>query len=110
MKPDELDLLLSRPTLSRDARIFHDAWLMLHHDQPLLGLPAGMSGFVIARQKITRAAARAEGIDLGFEGDALLDFVVLMQRIDALEWPEDVARQLKGLAEAQKKNTPPTNK
>lgn len=66
-----------------------------------------MSGFIIARQKISRAVARAEGIGLGFEGDALLDFIVLMQRIDALEWPEDVGRQLKALAELQKKNQPP---
>lgn len=61
-------------------------------------------------QRITRAAARSEGVHLGLEGDALVDFVRIVKDIDTLQWAAMMERHAKRAAEDAKKNKPPTNK
>lgn len=63
-----------------------------------------MAGGMLLYQRITRRMARREGASLGYEGEALLDFVEIVRRIDALEWSENFRRQAKDMADAHKKN------
>ena len=66
----------------------------------------GMGG-VLMPQRIARATARSEGVRLGLEGDALVDFVHLVKAIDALEWADLMERHAKRAAEDAKKNKKP---
>jgi hypothetical protein len=63
----------------------------------------GMDGLVMP-QRISRAAARADGVSLGLEGDALADFITLVKAIDTLEWGAAIERKAKHAADERKRN------
>lgn len=64
--------------------------------------PLGMAGSLLLRQRLTRAAIRAEGERLGFDGEELDDFVEIVHRVDLVEWGIAYKRQADDLAAATK--------
>lgn len=64
----------------------------------------GMAGGMLLNQRIGRDVIRREGKRLGYEGDALADFVTIVRIIDRIDRAESKQRQAKEIADAQKKN------
>ncbi|MGD9895223.1 MAG: hypothetical protein AB7I59_22705 [Geminicoccaceae bacterium] len=69
---------MSRPYLSPEEQLYHDAWAYLRRDRPYLSHSLGMSGALLLQQKTPRSAIRAEGERLGFEGDDLDEFIEIV--------------------------------
>lgn len=65
----------------------------------------GMAGGMLLNQRIGRDVIRREGKRLGYEGDALVDFVTIVRIIDRIDRSENMQRQAKEIADAQKKNS-----
>ncbi len=103
----DLQFLSSRPTLSHDAQAHHDEWAYLADDRPMFALPQGMGGSLLLFQRIQRSTIKARAKSMGYEHEALLDFVEIVRAIDAIEWAADFMRKAKQLADAVKNNTPP---
>lgn len=78
-------------------------WEDLADDRLMLSHGIGMAGGMLLAQRIGRTVIRREGKALGFEGDALTDFVTIIRAIDRFDRNDDFARQAKAIAEAQKK-------
>lgn len=98
---------MTRPSLSHDAEEHYAAFLVLASECSMFAQPLGMAGSLLLRQRLTRETVRAEGGRLGYDGDALEDFVEIVRRIDLVDWAAAYKRQADELAAASKKRPPP---
>lgn len=73
-------------------------------DRLLFSHGLGMAGGLLLAQRIGSRAIQREGKRLGFKGDALIDFVTIVRAIDRFDRRDDMERQAKAIAAAQKKN------
>lgn len=79
-----VDKLLTRPEVTEQAAPFWAAFLLLSRDRPELSLSLGMAGGLTLPRPVPRESIRREGERLGYDGDALEDFVEIVMRIDDL--------------------------
>lgn len=105
-RPEGVDFLLAQPTLSPEAQVYYDAWEDLADDRMQLSHSLGMAGGMLLHQRIGSDVIRRHGRRLGYLGDGLADFVVIVRAIDRIERAENFKRQVKEIADAQKKNAP----
>ena len=77
-----VDRLLSRPTLSSDAEPYYAAFVLLSRDRATESISMGMAGGLSLPRPVPRDAIRREGERLGYDGDALDDFVEAITLID----------------------------
>ncbi len=77
-----VEKLLSRPLLSSDAEQHFAVFLTLSRDRPNESISMGMAGGVLLPRPISRETIRKEGRRLGYDGDALDDFVEIITLID----------------------------
>lgn len=94
----------TRPQLSPISERYYAEWLSLSRYRRLVSHSLGMAGGMLLRQTMPRAEIEAEGIRLGYFGDALDDFVELMTRLNVIDFRADMKRQSREIADAQKKN------
>lgn len=104
--PDGVDFLLTQPALSPDAQRYFDAWADMADDRQMLSHGLGMAGGMLLHQPIGRDRIRREGRRAGYDGDALIDFISIVRRIDQIDRAENLQRQAKEIAAAAKKNAP----
>lgn len=77
-----VDKLLSRPSLTNDEARYMAAFVYLNRDRSHDSLSLGMAGGITLPRPVPRAAIREEGVRLGYEGEALEDFVLIVVGID----------------------------
>lgn len=93
-KGDEsaVNRLLSQPVLDSDAASLYAAFFLLSRDRPTESLSMGLAGGLSLPRPVPRDAIRREGGRLGYDGDALDDFVEAIMRIDDLYVETEVKR------------------
>lgn len=79
-------------------------------DRLMLSHGLGMAGGMLLFQRIGRENIRREGKRLGYQGDALLDFIDIVRAIDRIDRQENFQRQAEEIAAAQKKGNKPTSR
>lgn len=87
-----VDRLLTRPILSSDAELYYAAFVMLSRDRATESISMGMSGGLSLPRPVTRDAIRREGERLGYDGDALEDFLETIILIDDFYVETEVRR------------------
>lgn len=78
------DKLYSRPQITAEAAPYWAAFLLLGRDRPEQSISLGMAGGLTLPRPVPRESIRREGERLGYDGDALEDFVEIVMRIDDL--------------------------
>jgi hypothetical protein len=89
-KGDEwaLQKLLSRPTLLPDAEPYYAAFVLLSRDRAIISIGMGAA----LPRPVPRDVIRREGERLGYDGDALDDFVEALTMIDDFHVETEVRR------------------
>jgi hypothetical protein len=93
-KGDEaaVDALLSRPVLLGDAARYWATLQELGRDRPRESVSMGMAGGIILPRPVPLETIRREGRRLGYEGEALEDFVTIIARADDFSVEVDTKR------------------
>lgn len=93
-KGDEwaLQKLLSRPTLLPDAEPYYAAFVLLSRDRQTESISMGLAGGLSLPRPVPRDVIRREGERLGYDGDALDDFVEALTMIDDCHVETEVRR------------------
>lgn len=90
--PWAVDRLLSRPLITSETEPYWFAFLTLARDRPTESISLGMGGGLTLPRPIPRETIRRDGSRLGYEADALDDFVEIIALIDDFHVELEVRR------------------
>lgn len=96
--------LLSRPDLDPEAEPYWQAFLELSEDRKQDFIGAGLGGGIYVPLRHSPKKLRKTGKRLGYEGDALVDFVRILQGIDRHYCETEASRSAAQLQRDAKKS------